>query len=352
MSENKTEIKTEELFLEAVEENSGNFYFIAESLNKDFECEAGLRILAEENINKPLVWRHRHPVDPQHVENHILGKIETSEVKNGKLITKYKVYKHTQDHLDFIEIVKERIKIGDPLGISMRYRKYRDVVSEKITHYDVFEHSGTPYPQCEKCKTIDYIGENKMPDDKKTENKKDETKEDEVDETEGKSDVDESLEKIKQLQESLDAKSSSLKNLESKVKTLEAELEKSKTVEKEKLTLEDRVMELEKEVDYFKKKPVLDAIFELKQLDKEEKEFYMNKNKDYLENKLEAWSKEVTEKIHVSSIEDSAKESEKKVDEEIESGGKTKKKEVSMEAFTSSLGKKVQEKAKNFKKGE
>ena len=337
------EIKTETLSFEKAEEKDGKFYFTAESLNTEFECEEGLRRLAKDNINKHLIWRHEHPIQKENSERHVLGVITKSFVENGKLFSKYHAYDHTQTHKDFIELVKERINVGDPLGISMRYRKYFDKPNGNIIHYDVFEHSGTPFPKCEICKTIDYIGENEMPDkdEKEKEDKKIEETEDKTNEDE--SDVAVSLKKIEELQNSLDSKTESFEKLQERIVTLEAELEDKDKVEKEKMTMEDRINELEKEVDYFKKKPVLDEMFEIKDLDEDEKEFYKNKDDSYLEKKLEEWKSETETKIQVKSQEASADEVLEDVDKKTKKDVKNEKK-VDMKQFTSMLPANVREK--------
>jgi len=325
-----------EFSLEKVDETNGKFFFTAKSLTKDFECEKGLKIIAKKNINKDLIWRHKHPIQEGEEETHVYGTVVESSYEDGSSLTKYEVYGHTQDHLNFRDLIRERIKINDPLSISMRYRKYFDD-DGNIIHYDVFEHSGTPFPKCKKCKSIEYIGEKEMPDEKEKEQPK------VLDEKE----LEEQKGKIEELEASLNSKTKTLEEFKSKIETLEAELmDKSK----ETLTLEQRVEKLEKSkedlemaVDYFKKKPILDEMFELKKkLDKDEKDFYLMKPQDYLEKKLEEWKSQSTTEIVTETLDESAQKSKEKMDEQMKNE-KNEKNEVSFEKFSALLSPKIRE---------
>ena len=160
-------IFTSEYNVEHVLEEDGKFYFTAVSLDNNFECEDGRKILSKKSIGKPYIWRHKHPIQSGEEESHIYGEVVNSEINDkGFIESKYEVYDHTVDHIAIREAIKERQKIGKPLGVSMRYRKY--YIGDKILHYDVFEHSGTPFPKCINCKTKEYIGEEeKMPEKEK-----------------------------------------------------------------------------------------------------------------------------------------------------------------------------------------
>lgn len=321
------EYKQIDFKLESTRLENGKFLFTAKSLTSDFEKPLCLKRLARDSKNKHLIWRHRHPISEEHKQNHIYGNIVNSQVVDGHILTEYEAYGHTPDHLAFIEEIKEKKLVGDPLGISMRYRKYFDDFG-RIIHLDVFEHSGTPFPKCEECLQIDeYIGEKENMPDEEPIVEGETQEEDVVDETE----LEEHLKKIDELEKALNSKTEALEGFKSKVETLEKEMkDKEESVEKETMTLEDRVKYLEEElekskedarnkIDYLQKKPILDEMFELKQdLDEDEKEFYKSKNQNYLEGKLEKWRKEET-KPFTASLDESADNIEDEVDEEIDS---------------------------------
>ncbi len=313
---------TSDYRLESIQEDDGKFYFTATSLDNNFECEVGRAILSKKSVGKAYIWRHQHPIQDGNEETHIYGEVIASRINDkGFIESKYEVYSHTEDHLILREDIKERQRIGKPLGVSMRYRKY--YVGDKILHMDVFEHSGTPFPKCEQCTNIDFIGEKKVPD-------KEEIKENEK-KLEVK-DLDESIKKIGELENQLTSRTKIYEEMKSTVETLEAKLkEKSKKLEettKAEQTLEEKVEDLKNEVIYLIKKPIIDKILEVKKLDKRELEFVKNQDEEYLNEKLEQWSKESEAKIHVKSQEQTAEEAKNKADEEFD------KKEPSMEKFT------------------
>ncbi len=313
-------IFTSDYRLDVINEENGKFFFTATSLDNNFECEKGRAILAKESIGKPYLWRHQHPIQKGNIDLHIFGEIVNSYINDkGFIESKYEVYGHTQDHLDLRDIIKERQKVGKPLGLSMRYRKYH--IGDKVLHWDVFEHSGTPYPKCKKCENLDYIGEEEMPT-------KEEIKKEELD----KVDLEESLKKIGELETQLNSRSEILEEMKSKMMTLETDLktkanELDKT-EKAERTLEEQIGDLKNEVEYLKKKPIIDKILEVKQLDDREIEFLKNQDDKYLEEKLEQFKKASDAKIHVKTQEESAEEAKEKADEEFS------KKEPTMKKFT------------------
>ncbi|MEE9438986.1 MAG: hypothetical protein V3V14_08310 [Saprospiraceae bacterium] len=323
----------EEFRLEKFSETKEKFFFTAKALSKNFENEDGRCTLAKDSINKHLIWRHQHPVESGNFETHIYGKIVDAWLEGAEkeIFAKYEVYGHTEDHLKLREIIKERIKVGDPLGISMRYRKYfDDIVNEIVNHYDVLEHSGTPFPACSNCKSIDFeviemTNEN-------------ENKEPEL----SKEDLDKSLEKIKDLEEQLNSKTKILEDAKLEMETLKEKMTVTdKELEKKKIdeqSLEDQVKDLRKEVEFLStKKPILDKILEVKDLDERELEFLKAQDYAYLKGKYEDYSKEAV-KPHVKSQEDSANESKDKMEEELE------QKEVAFEQFTKLLNLKKKDK--------
>jgi len=326
-------IFTSDYRLEAIQEDNGKFFFTATSLDNNFECEIGRAILSKKSIGKAYIWRHQHPIQEGNEDTHIFGEVVNSLINDkGFIESKYEIYSHTEDHLALRETIRERQKIGKPLGVSMRYRKY--YVGDKILHWDVFEHSGTPFPKCTKCKNIDFIGEEKVPDKeeiKKEENKKLEEK-----------DLDESLKKIGELENQLTSRTKIFEEMKSTVETLEAELKKkTNELEKTEKTLEEKVEDLKNEVEYLKKKPIIDKILEVKKLDDRELEFLKIQDKKYLDGKFEQWSKETESKIVVKTHEESAEEANEHADEEFD------KKEPTMAKFTEHIKHKIKIKEKD-----
>lgn len=332
----RVEILVEDLNLESVEEADGRFYFIAKALSKDFECEKGREILATDSKGKHLIWRHQHPVQEGNEETHIYGRIDDAwlEGKDKELFAKYEVYSHTPDHLDLQEVIRERQKSKDPLGISMRYRKY--FLDDKILHYDVLEHSSTPIPMCKDCKTINFEVET-MEDNEKPKN---EVKEEDEE-------LDGSLKKIEELEAKLNSKTKILEEIKTEMVKLEKEINnKDKALEnaevKEK-TMEQTVSDLTLEVERLKKKPIVDSILELSpRIAKDEKYLGWLKDQEesYLKEKLEEAKHEAETKPVIKSQEESALEAHKKSDEELE------KKAPSMEHFAKFV-EKYQAKNKN-----
>lgn len=313
-------IKQEEFSLEQVEKGKGNFYFTAKSLSQDFECEDGLKRLSRDSINKHLIWRHTHPIQKEEKKTHIYGRVVDSWLEDGHIWSKYQVYDHTPDHLALQELIEKRLRVGDPLGISMQYRTYSR--EGKKIHYDVFEHSSTPIPLCETCKTTEFGIEEMTNEDQENE-----------EEQEEKTELEKHIEKIKALEEQLNSKTSSLEEYESKIASLEKEIEsKESELEKEKeetMTLEEKVDSLRNEIKRLEKKPIIDKIFEVEQ-DEELIDWYYTKEVSFLEERLEKKREEAEATPITKDIEDSANEAnvEDNVNEE---------EEVSFEKFTSQL---------------
>ena len=141
-----------DLLLEKLEQKENKFFFVGEALTQDYECEDGLKSLAGKLKNKHFTWRHRHPLEKKHIENHIYGIVRDSSV-NEKLMVEVEMYDHTEDHRKLIEDIQLRDFVKDPLSLSMHYRTYFNEEGEKV-HYDVFELAGTPYPHCKKCQIL------------------------------------------------------------------------------------------------------------------------------------------------------------------------------------------------------
>jgi len=302
--------------LESIEEKEGKFYFTAKSLSKNFECEDGLKRLARASLNKHLVWRHRHPIEHQHKENHVYGRVVEAQLEDGFIVSTYEVYNHTEDHLAFIEILKERDKLGDPLGISMHYRRYYNLKNE-IIHYDVFEHSGTPFPACEACKTIE-IGVKTMTNEKKLD-KEIKEPEDEVKEEDTDTEI---LKKITELEGMLNDKTEKLEEYKGKIESLELEMKKKSeeidTKNEETKTVEERVLELETEISYLKKKPILDKLLELVKIDDNQLAWLKTQKKEYLTGRYEKAKLEAESKPHTQTLDESADANITKTDEEFE----------------------------------
>lgn len=324
---------TSDYRLESVQEDNGKFFFTATSLDNNFECDEGRAILAKKSIGKEYLWRHQHPIQEGNEDTHIYGQVVDSFINDkGFIESKYEIYGHTEEHLAIREAIRERQRIGKPLGVSMRYRKY--FIGDKILHWDVFEHSGTPFPKCTKCTNIDFIGEKKMPENEKAKLKQKE--------------LEESLKKIGELEDQLTSRTKIFEEMKSTVETLETnlkaksnELEKTEKTEK---TLEEQIEDLKNEVTYLIKKPMLDKILEVKKLDNRELEFLKLQDEKYLGVKLEQWSKEAESKIIVTTQEESAEEAQRHADEEFD------KKEPTMAKFTEHIKHKVKITEKDEKK--
>ena len=319
----EVEISKQNFVLESIDETDGKFYVVGKALSKDFECETGMEALSKDILRQPLVWRHRHPIDPKHKDNHVYGRVVESWVDDF-LMVKAEIYDHTKDHLAFQEVIKERDNIEDPLSFSMRYRTYFNEDRTEKIHWDVFELSGTPYPACKTCQIENFIGENEM-----------------VDETDGKKEPDtkeleSAVSKIKELETQLNSKTQVLEDLEGKLKDLEdiaktkdEELENTK---KESSTLEERILELENYTVYLEnKKPIISKIKKYRTIDDRELEFYKAQDVSYLSKKLEEAKKDAENKIQTQTLEGSADEARTKagsLDKELE------KNEPSFEEFT------------------
>ena len=307
----KDKILTVDFSLEKVDIEDNKVYIVSKSLTNDFEPDYVLEMLAKASKNKHYIWRHRHPIDPKHTQNHIYGEVINSWTEKGALFSKTLLHDHTKDHLAYIELLKEREKpFNESLGLSMRYRKYFDG-SGVVVHTDVFEQSGTPYPKCEECGNIDMGVEeikNENNDNKKCPIKKEEENKMSVEETKI---LEESNKKIADLEALLNSKTEAFEVLQGQVKTLEsekkAEENKLEEAEKAERTLKDSVNELEATVTYLLKKPLVDAILELnKELPAELVEWYKTQKEEFLEKEIVRFKKDLETKPIVKSQEQSA----------------------------------------------
>ena len=304
IDENK--ILTVELKLEKVDIENNKVYVVSKSLTKDFEPVYVLEMLAEASKKKHYIWRHRHPIDPIHTLNHIYAEITNSWVEDGILYSRYDMYDHTKDHLSYIELLKEREEINEPLGLSMRYRKYFNNEGTVI-HVDVFEHSGTPFPKCEECENTE-VGVCEMTNEKNKDKDKilEESKMDEKQ-------LEEHRKKIEELEALLNSKTEAFEELEAKIETLEKDSnEKEKDLEDAKASsksLEDSVNELEATVTYLLKKPLIDKILELDdKLPVEIVEWYKTQKEEFLEKEIDRLTVALSTKPIVKSQEESAED--------------------------------------------
>jgi len=327
----KDKIISVELLLESIREKDGRPIILVKALTKDFEEDYVLKMLAEASVGKHYIWRHRHPIDSKHTDNHIYGQVINSYVEDS-LFSEIELFTHTNDHKSYLELLNERLKISEPLGLSMRYRKYYDNEKlEKVIHVDVFEESGTPFPKCEKCSTLK-MGVINMANE---------------DENEDEEDLLEiSRKKIEALEKMLNEKSESFEKLKCDLKTLEKELSsKDESLEGSDSRikkLEDTILEMGMEMEFLSiKKPIMDKILEVKELDKDELDFYKSKSVKYLEEKLEQWTKDAEKKIVTKTIRDSANEAlknkEKKKKPKYVIDGKEYTRDEAFERFTSDL---------------
>lgn len=304
----------------SVEEHDGKFYFIGEALTQDYECEDGLKVLAEKTKNKHFTWRHRHPIQKEHKENHVYGIVEDAWFEE-KLMVKTRLYDHTEDHQKLIKDIQLRDLVNDPLSLSMHYRTY---FNEKgvVKHYDVFELAGTPYPHCKKCNILS--GVIKMEDEKTDQI---ENKEEEAELEENK----EALKQIKDLEDELNSKTKAYEELMSKVNKLESELEEKDKKEK---TLDDRVLELESKIEFLEtKKPILDKLLEAdSEIDDNQAEWIKTQKVSYIEERLEKALKNAESQIIVQTTEETGK------DAQLEKEKEEEKVEVTFEQFIQDVG--------------
>jgi len=310
-----------DLSLESLDEEDGKFYFIGEALAQSYECEDGLVSLSNKLINKDFTWRHRHPIQEIHKENHVYGVVVESWVKEN-LMVKVQLYDHTEDHKKLIEDIKLRDFVKEPLSLSMHYRTYFNEEGD-ILHYDVFELAGTPYPHCSECQIIK-TGVMKMEKDEKI--KPEETKEEEAE-------LVKALETIKGLEADLNSKTKALEEIKSKQEKLDKELEEKEDKEK---SLEDRVLELGEKIEFLEtKKPILDKLLEAdSSIDEKQAQWLKTENVSYLKTRLEEAIKKAESQIVVKELGETAAEA--KADKEQE---EEKVEEVTYEKFISHVGK-------------
>ena len=310
-----------DLSFESVEKKDGKVYFVGEALTQDYECEDGLVALSNKLINKHFTWRHRHPIQEKHKENHVYGIVEDSWVKE-KLMVKVKLHDHTDDHRKLIENIQLRDFVKDPLSLSMHYRTYFNEEGDP-THYDVFELAGTPYPHCKKCQILK-TGVMKLEKDEKIIPK--ETKEEEVE-------LGNALAKIEELEVELNSKTKTLEEMTSKFDKMDKELEEKDNKEK---SLEDRVLELEGTIKFLEtKKPILDKLLEAdSSIDEKQAAWLKTEDVNYLKTKLEDAIKKAESQIIVKELEDTADEAHAEKEKEEE-----KIEDVSYEQFISQIKK-------------
>ncbi len=308
-----------DLTMESLKEEDKKFYFIGEALTQDYECEDGLNAIANKLKNKHFTWRHRHPIQKEHKENHVYGIVEDSWVKE-KLMVKVGLYDHTEDHRKLIEDIQLRDFVEDPLSLSMHYRTYFNEKGETI-HYDVFELAGTPYPHCKECNILK-TGVMKLEKNEKIIPK--ETKEDEVE-------LSKALGKIEELEKELNSKTETLEGMKSKFEKMDKELEDKEIKEK---SLEERVLEAENTIKFLEtKKPILDKLLEADStIDEKQATWLKTEDVSYLKRKLEEALKRAESQIHVQEIGDSAKQAQDEKEKEEE-----KFEEVSYEQFISQV---------------
>lgn len=332
----RIEDKFTDVRLQNFSEENGKFYVVAQALTKDFECETGLNALAKDGIRQAITYRHRHPIQKEHKNAHIFGRVVDAHVGDS-LIIKAEMYDHTQDHRDMIEIIKKRDFVNDPMGWSMHYRTYFNEEGKKY-HWDVFEIAGTPIPACEKCKTISF-GVETMANENKDPNQKEDKEDDEL---EGAKEMEKALKTIKELEARLNAKTESLEGLKTKIEKLESNIKvKDKELEEkgqESKSLEDRVLEMESTIKYLsEKKPVIDGILEANpEIDEHELKWLKSMDVDYLKTKLEKERKRSVSQIQTQELEDSAKKA-KALKTKEEKEFEEKEKSVTYEQFTSQL---------------
>ena len=240
-----------DLKLEDLNQADDRFIFSAISITKDFVLEKDLARLAEDSVGKHVVWRHEHPLIPSFNSTHIYGRVLESYAKEGLIYSKYEIYGHTDDHLKVRDVIKKRFELNDPIKISMRFRQYGE---ENPIHYDVVEHSLTPTPACEKCRSIEIINESEKMTEKELAKKIQE--------------LEEQLTKKDKLLEATEAKVAEVKKqvedkileLEGKDKTLEETEDSKKEITDQLLEFKDKMNEQDKIIDKLQEENFLKGI--------------------------------------------------------------------------------------------
>lgn len=259
----------------------GEMVIKSESLNTDFLPEKWLKILAEDSINQRVLWRHKDPENPEHRGIPYGRKLWAGVYQDGdkhRMGSYYRIFcgPDGSPYRAFQDNIKKSVESGEPIGVSMGFILNKNENGDIVRVFSL-EDSITYKPQCKTCLTNEVI------------------------QMEGEENVSTLKEEIANLRKLLDGsklqleqKDAAFVRLEKKVNEYESLIESSKT---EKLTLEERIIELSDSVKkfeaqflYLEKKPYLEQLEELE--DAEIFEMEKDKSVEWLKARLEKVKKE------------------------------------------------------------
>lgn len=289
------EKKTEKFQLELVskipeflkdELEEGDMLVKARSLHESFLPEPWFSSLAKDSKYQRTLYRHKDPEHPEH-RGIVYGRNLHNDINNGFMDSYYRIFGGPEDSPEakMQKLIKLQLEAGDPIGISKGFIVQRDKNGE-IRRVISLEDSITYKPACKACVTQEVI---KMEEDKDIEEQIKKLQEE----------LNDTKMQLEEKQKVLDEKDSLIdetkEEFTSKIEELE---EKLKNREAEKLTLEERIVNLTDDFKTFKKsaleaqkKPLIDEIYKYEQ-DDDLLELY--KSWDF--EKLEARKQKVVDK--------------------------------------------------------
>ena len=260
----------------------GELFVTVKALDTEFLPEPWLRELADDSRNQRILWRHKDPENEKD-RGRVYGRILDSYVKSCPKTNKPIMQEHyrvfggpdNSPEKDLQDLLLKKEKDEEPLGVSKGYIVNRNKNGD-IYRVFALEDSFTYKPKCKTCLTQEVITMEKDTD-------KDLKKE-----------ITDLQEKLNKAKLQLEDKDEAVEQLESKVEKFESALETTTT---EKLSLEDRLIELSDQIkkfqdkfDYLQKKPYLDKLEELE--DPEIFELEKGRDIEWLKERLQKRLKE------------------------------------------------------------
>lgn len=214
------------------------------AITEDYVTEKQLEELAERLPNQPVLYRHVHPASPGRGE--VFGRVIEAEIVEHegkkKLAFTAKLADHNEVQRKLIEYIREKAKVGDPVGVSLGFVAYNDDVYPydlSITRIPVVEESGIVM---------------------------------EMEDTEKIKKLEEALDLIKKKDEELKKILLEKQKVEEDLRAVKVELEKAKSIasakeEELKKAVEARISELENtykaRIEKLEKAPIIEKIYEL-----------------------------------------------------------------------------------------
>lgn len=311
MTENKQEEKYKLEILEEVPQHlldqlkAGDILLKATSLHKTFLDQPWQGELASDSRNALLVWRHRHPDNPEHNGFPYGRNLQEKVLDDGFSEAYYRVFGGEPDgpEMKMQKLIKLRLELGEPIGISKSFIKHYDKNGD-IRRVVSLEDSITYKPQCNQCVTQEVIQmeEKEMKElVEKLQNELDDTKmrlESKV------TTLEEKDASIKKLEDERKVFSDKLEELEAKLTS--AEDEKSGLTEKF-VQLSDAFKEFKVKAEVERKQPLIDEIFEL-----EKDDDLLDLYKTYTIEKLEERREKVKDRYTQATIMTKTLDKEKK----------------------------------------